>query len=144
VARRALLEAMVYVTRRADRTIFFSSHLLSDVERVADRIAVLEEGRLRTHCALEFFRDRVRRLVLRFPGQPPELPTIPGLLDSIRRENEVAVTLVGDSEEAAEQLRRLGAEHVEQVSIDLEEAFISYVGHRGSGSFLGPGTGATS
>jgi ABC-2 type transport system ATP-binding protein len=144
VARRALLEAMVYVTRRADRTIFFSSHLLSDVERVADRIAVLDGGYLRAYCALEFFRDRVRRLVLRFPGQPPELATIPGLLDSVRRENEVAVTVVGDSGAADEQLRLLGAEGIEQVPIDLEEAFISYVGHRGGGSFLGPGTGATS
>ena len=45
VARRSLLQSMLYVTRQADRTIFFSSHLLSDVERVADRIAVLDGRR---------------------------------------------------------------------------------------------------
>lgn len=144
VARRALLEAMVYVTRRADRTILFSSHLLSDVERVADRIAVLDSGQLRACCALESFRDHVRRQVLHFPGAPPELPTIPGLLDSVRRDREIAVTVVGDGKAAAEAFRRLGAERIEQVEIDLEEAFISYVGRRGSGSFLLPGTGAPS
>jgi ABC-2 type transport system ATP-binding protein len=142
VARRGLLEAMVYVTRHQDRTIFFSSHLLSDVERVADRIAVLDRGQLRACCALEFFRDRVRRLVLRFPGRPPELPTIPGLLDSARTEDELAVTLVGDDEAAEEEFTRLGAQRVEQVPIDLEEAFISYVSSRGSRSFLLPGAGA--
>jgi ABC-2 type transport system ATP-binding protein len=144
VARRSLLEAMVFVTRRRDRTIFFSSHLLSDVERVADRIAVLDRGELRASCALESFREHVRRLIVRFPGEPPKLPAIPGLLDSVRTEDEIAVTFAGDPEAAEEQLRRLGASHIEQAPIDLEEAFISYVGDRGTRNFLLPVTGAPS
>ena len=59
VARRSLLEAMVYVTRGKDRTIFFSSHLIHDVERVADYIAVLDRGQLRACCGLDEFRDRI-------------------------------------------------------------------------------------
>jgi ABC-2 type transport system ATP-binding protein len=144
VARRALLEAMVYVTRRQDRTIFFSSHLVSDVERVADRIAILDRGQLRACCALEFFRDRIRRLILHFPDRPPELPAISGLLDSARTENEVAVTYVGNDGAAEEQFRRLGAERIEPVPIDLEEAFISYVGNRGSRTLLLPDSGGPS
>jgi ABC-2 type transport system ATP-binding protein len=144
VARRALLEAMVYVTRGQDRTIFFSSHLLSDVERVADRIAVLDQGKLCACCAVESFRDRVRRLVVHFAGRPPELPNIPGLLDSVRSENEIAVTVVSEGGAAEEEFRHLGARRIEQVPIDLEEAFISYVGKRGSRSFVLPGSGAPS
>ena len=139
VARRALLEAMVYVTRREDRTIFFSSHLLSDVERVADRIAVLDRGRLCACCAVESFRERVRRVVAHFPGHPPETMSIPGLLDSVRSERQIAVTVVDEQDAIEEELRRLGADRVEQVPIDLEEAFISYVGKRGSRSFTLPG-----
>ena len=144
VARRALLEAMVYVTRGVDRTILFSSHLLGDVERVADQIAVLDVGHLRACCTLETFRGHVRRQVLRFAGSPPEMPAIPGLLDSVRRENEVLVTIVGDGKAAAEVFRRMGAERIEPVEMDLEEAFISYVGRRGNGSFILPGSGAPS
>jgi ABC-2 type transport system ATP-binding protein len=142
VARRALLEAMVYVTRSADRTIFFSSHLVSDVERVADRIAVLDQGRLAACCTLESFRNRVRRLVGHFAGSPPQDLSVPGLLDSLRSGSEVAVTVVTEDGAAEEALRRLGADRVEAVPIDLEEAFISYVGKRGSRSFLLPGSGA--
>ncbi len=142
VARRGLLEAMVHVTRRTDRTILFSSHLLSDVERVADRIAVIDSGRLRACCGLEYFRERVRRLVLRFPGRPPELPAIAGLLESIRSEREIAVTIVGEKGKADEELARVGAERIEQVPIDLEEAFISYVGKRDRVSILLAGSGA--
>ncbi len=136
VARRGLLEAMVYVTRRQDRTIFFSSHLLSDVERVADRIAVMDRGRLVASCSLDTFRDRIRRLVVEFPDTPPDLPAVPGLLDSIRTDRQVAVTLVDAADDAEDQFRRLGASRVEPVAIDLEEAFISYVGKRGNRRLL--------
>lgn len=142
VARRALLEAMVYVTRNTDRTILFSSHLLSDVERVADRIAVLDQGRLCACCAVESFRDRVRRLVAHFPARPPETLSVPGLLDAVRSERQVAITAVSSEDFLERELRRLGADRVEAVPIDLEEAFISYVGKRGNRSFLVPGSGA--
>ena len=49
-ARRSLLEAMIYFTRSRERTIFFSTHLLDDVERVADHVAVLDYSILRA-CA---------------------------------------------------------------------------------------------
>ena len=54
VARRSLLESMVYATRRADRTIIFSSHLLADIERMADHIAVLDYSVLRRMFARYF------------------------------------------------------------------------------------------
>jgi ABC-2 type transport system ATP-binding protein len=131
VARRALVESMIYVTRRADRTIFFSSHLLSDMERVADRIAVLDHARLRACCSMDEFRRRVRRFVLRFSGKPPELPDLPGLLDALATEDELAITLVDPDAGVQEQIARLRPLHIEEVPLDLEEAFISYLGERG-------------
>ena len=64
VARRSLLESMVYATRKADRTIIFSSHLLADIERMADHIAVLDYSVLRAQCSLETFRSCVQQFVL--------------------------------------------------------------------------------
>jgi ABC-2 type transport system ATP-binding protein len=131
IARRALVESMIYVTRQSDRTIFFSSHLLSDMERVADRIAVIDRARLRACCTIEEFRRRVRRMVLRFPGRPPELPDLPGLLDVLTTESELALTLVDPDMAVQEQFERLRPIHREEIPLDLEEAFISYVGERG-------------
>ena len=136
VARRALLESMVYVTRQADRTIFFSSHLLSDVERVADRIAVLDRGQLRSCCSLGTFRSRVRRVVLRFKGRPPEAPDIPGLLHAIRTEQEMSLTIANYDGQTEALIEKLGAEDLQHVPIDLEEAFIDYVGERGERHFF--------
>src|SRR5271170_62449 len=84
VARRSLLQSMLYVTRQPNRTILFSSHLLSDVERVADRIVVLDGHALRADCTVELFRERLRHYVLKFRDTPPPTPEIPGLLESFR------------------------------------------------------------
>src|SRR5262249_7109129 len=86
-ARRSLLEAMIYFTPSRERTIFFSRHLLDDVERVADHVAVLDYSVLRACASVETFRECVRRLVVRFPSEPPrKLPVIPGLLRVTRSE----------------------------------------------------------
>ncbi|MGO8674085.1 MAG: ABC transporter ATP-binding protein [Capsulimonadaceae bacterium] len=136
VARRSLLQSMVYVTRKADRTILFSSHLLTDVERVADRIGVLDHGVLRADCGVETFRDRVRQLTVRFAGPPPPLTGITGLLDSLRLDDQVVLTVANYSDATLEQLNRLGATSIEPAAIALEDAFISYTGERGERSLF--------
>src|SRR6185436_21068063 len=95
--RHSLVEAMVEVMRRPGRTILFSTHHLDDVERVADRIAIIERGRLRADCTLEEFMARVRRVVLRFPGDAPEPPRLPGLLRHRRSGRELSLDLSSGS-----------------------------------------------
>jgi len=62
VARRSLVESMIYLTRRSDRTIFFSTHQLADMERVADYVAVLDQSVLRACCPLDAFRNSVQQV----------------------------------------------------------------------------------
>ena len=136
-ARRSLLEAMVYFTRDRERTIFFSSHLLDDVERVADRVAVLDYSVLRVCCSADTFRDHVRRLVVRFPAEPPrKLPKIPGLLQATRAENELTLVVANFNGKTERDLELLGAEAVEEQPISLEDALIAHVGRQGDRSFF--------
>src|SRR5437667_5164701 len=136
VARRSLLESMIYLTRRSDRTILFSSHQLADVERVADHIAVLDRSILRACCPLETFRHSVQKVRLRFPGTPPAVPQIPGLLQAFRAEGELRVTCVHYNGSTEKALRSLNPTAVEIVPLSLEDAFISYLGERGEKSFI--------
>ena len=66
--------------KAAGRTIFFSSHVLSEVERVCDRVAIVRAGRL---VALEetaaLLARRKRNVVIRFSGPSPRLETVPGV-----------------------------------------------------------------
>lgn len=136
VARISLLEAMIYVTRGTTRTILFSSHLLTDVERVADVIAVMDRGVLRAHCSIEEFRQRVRQFILHYTERPPSAPSWPNLLHSFRTDRDLTLTLANCPEEIAAQLDSLGAQSWEENALGLEEALVSYVGQRGEKSFF--------
>jgi ABC-2 type transport system ATP-binding protein len=136
-ARRSLLEAMIYFTRSRERTIFFSTHLLDDVERVADHVAVLDYSVLRACCSADTFRDRVCRLVVRFPSEPPRrLPAIPGLLRVSRTENELSLVVANLNGRTERDLEALGAVAVDELPISLEDALIAHVGRQGDKSFL--------
>jgi ABC-2 type transport system ATP-binding protein len=136
-ARRSLLEAMIYFTRSRERTIFFSTHLLDDVERVADYVAVLDYSVLRVCCSADTFRERVRRLVARFPGEPPRmLPAIPGLLRVTRGDNELSLIVANVNGRTERDLEALGAVAVDEQPLSLEDALIAHVGRQGDKSFL--------
>ncbi len=136
VTRRGLLQSMLYVTRQPNRTILFSSHLLSDVERVADRIIVLDHGVLRADCTIELFQERLRHYVLKFRETPPPTPELPGLLESFRTDRELALSLVNATPETIDRLAAMAPESIQQVDMTLEDAFVSYVGERGEKTFF--------
>ncbi len=137
VARRSLVESMIFLTRQADRTIFFSSHHLADVERVADDVAVLDRSVLRASCPLEVFREQVRQYRLRFAGTPPPVASLPGFLQAVRTApQELRVTLVQRNGTAVEALRALAPLEMEPTPLTLEDAVIAYLGERGEKSFI--------
>ena len=83
--------------RRAGRTIFFSSHILSEVERVCDRVAIVRKGELvaLTDVA-ELLGRRRRRVELRFAGSPPQLAGVPGISDVYVHDDVLTCQLEGD------------------------------------------------
>jgi ABC-2 type transport system ATP-binding protein len=136
VARRSLVESMIQLTRRSDRTIFFSTHQLDDMERVADSVAVLDHGILRACCPLDAFRDSVRQVQLRFSGAPPALPEIPGLIQAVRTDGAIRIVCVHYDERVDQVLQSLKPSELQISEIRLEDALISYLGRRGEKSFV--------
>ncbi|HVX86260.1 MAG TPA: ABC transporter ATP-binding protein [Phycisphaerae bacterium] len=128
VARRSLLESMVHASRKADRTIVFSSHLLADIERMADHIAILDYSVLRAQCSLDTFRSCVQCFVLSFSSPPPAPPAIRGLIQCVVRGRELRLTLVNVTQETLSVLRRMGPVDMREAPISLEDAFVSYLG----------------
>jgi ABC-2 type transport system ATP-binding protein len=111
--------------RAAGRTIFFSSHVLSEVERVCDRVAVVRAGRLvAIEDVRELVRHRKRRVELRLDGPVPELAAIPGVTDLAVESDRLTCALEGDPRPF---LAAIASAPVTDVSIEpasLEEAFL--------------------
>jgi ABC-2 type transport system ATP-binding protein len=128
---------MIYFTRTRERTIFFSTHLLDDVERVADHVAVLDYSVLRVCCSADTFRERVHRLMARFPSEPPrQLPAIPGLLRVSRSEDLLTLIVANLNGRTERDLEALGAQSVEELPLSLEDGLIAHLGRQGDKGFL--------
>ena len=74
VARREFLDLLAGQARQRGRTTLFSSHLIEEVDRVADRIGIIEAGRMRYEGSLAELKATVRRV--REP-RPPSIPPTP-------------------------------------------------------------------
>jgi len=79
-ARREFLELVREQARSHRRTTFFSSHIVEEVERVADRVGILDGGVLQYEGSIDHLRSSVRRVVLR--GSPDQEPASPGAGES--------------------------------------------------------------
>ena len=139
VARRALVESMIHLTRRPDRTILFSTHQLADVERVADWIGVMDGSVLRANCTLETFTNRVLQARLFFSEAVPSNVEIPGLLKVRRFPGELRLIYVRGNDAQESALQNLGAQRMELVPLSLEDALLSYLGDRGEQSLTQSG-----
>ena len=116
VVRRDFLESMIQIIQRTGRTILFSSHILGDVERVADRIGILVNGVLRVDCLTEHFKRAVKKLVLTFDGPPQAFPLREGVVGDMVIGNRRELVIANYSEE-----HRAAAEALDPVSIDVLE-----------------------
>jgi ABC-2 type transport system ATP-binding protein len=113
--------------RREGRTVFFSSHVLSEVERLCDRVAIIRAGHLMAiHEVNELLARRRRRVTIRWRGAAPDLSSLPGLEDVQVDGSRVIGTLSG---EVAGFVRAIASPNLEDLTIEpasLEEAFLEY------------------
>src|SRR5262249_46631825 len=126
VVRRDFLESMIHLIQRKGRTIFFSSHILGDVERVADRIGVMVDSVLRVDCPTDLFKSSLRKVSLEFTGSVPELPALAGLASQRQYGGKLELVIVGYGDQQAAIVESLGAVSVDVAEMNLEDAFVAY------------------
>ncbi len=126
VTRRDFLMSMVHLVQRQGRTILFSSHILADVERVADRIGILVDGVLRVDCPTEHFKQGVRKVVLEFPGPPPPFPGCAGLVQAWQVGHRLELVIVGFGPDQRQVIESLSPLSWDVAGLNLEDAFVAY------------------
>ncbi len=126
VVRREFLDVMIDLIQESGRTLLFSSHILTDVERVADRVAIVVDGVLRVNAPLEVVKARIRRVHAFFDGDATPMPAVAGLVRGVRRRNEWVLTVAGETAASEAAARGLGARAVDVEGLGLEDLFIEY------------------
>jgi len=125
VARHEVLTELMDVLRDENRSILFSSHNTVDVERISDRIAFIDRGRLIDSRDKEDFLERWRRIQLQVPPGTT-LPEIPHVVSRVTDGQFVTLTTNHFSDDT---LARLGATVREVHRMSLEEIFVANVMH---------------
>jgi ABC-2 type transport system ATP-binding protein len=129
---QAEFQELVEETRNAGGTVFLSSHVLSEVQRVADRVVVIRNGRSLFTGAVEDLRRAARQpFTVWFSGATPsgdELRGVPGVAEVDARGNEVRGVVEGSPSALLSLLARYPVEHLLMPEPELEDAFLRLYG----------------
>jgi ABC-2 type transport system ATP-binding protein len=128
IVRREILTAIIRTVADEGRTVLFSSHLLDEVERVADRVAMIVEGRLVLCAPMEQLKTGYQRLVVRLPEGRSRLAEGPdnGVLSERILEGRSHFVYQGDEDAARAYTATLGVEVLEMASPTLEDIFVAH------------------
>ena len=109
-------------------TIFFSSHQIPEVERIADQVCILHRGRLVLNASLDNIRESYRQVELVFPNVPSESEVRLAGVESIQTKGrQMRVVVSGNVELLVERAHDLRASSVEVAPIGLREVFMETV-----------------
>lgn len=129
LVRREFLESMADLAA-AGRTVVLSSHLIGEVERVADIVAIMREGRVLLVEHLDSLKRTTREITITMDAATATLPSLPGEVVSSKRRTRQWQLLVRGIEDDV-QLDQLSLVDsvvaMETRTPSLEEIFVAYM-----------------
>jgi ABC-type multidrug transport system ATPase subunit len=127
IVRREFIETVIGAYQEGapgERTVFVSTHLISEFEGLIDEFTIIEAGREVLTLEADAARERYQKIYARFSREPERLDLTNVSL--LRREGrEIEIVANGNSVEIMERLRARAPEHLAIESLTLEEIFVS-------------------
>jgi ABC-2 type transport system ATP-binding protein len=119
---------LVAAAARDGRTVFLSSHILSEAQRIADRVAIVRDGRLELVEAVETLRARaLTRVTATFAEPPPgeAFSRVPGVQVLGRHGHVVELSLSGSADALVKELARHEVLALDSREADLDDIFLA-------------------
>lgn len=112
----------------AGATVFFSSHILPEVQAVCDRVGIIREGALAATERVETLtRQQFKRIRLAFAAEPPAGAfDLEGVAVTSQSEREVTLEVRQNLSEVLARAAGLGVADIETIPVTLEEIFLTY------------------
>ena len=133
LVQQTVLE-MVREVKADGRTVFFSSHILSEVQAVCDRVGIIRDGQI---AALQKVEDlvaaRLNRLTMIFDSLPEkETFTIQGVTELERGEKSITLEVQENLAEVLAVAAQRGIKDIETHNLSLEDIFLTYYSKEGT------------
>ena len=111
------------------QTVFLSSHILSEVEALCDRVGILRAGRLVEEGTLQELRHlSAQTFEVTFSGAPPALPELPGVRVAEAGANALRLEVTGEVRPLLHELARHPVVSLTSREPSLEEIFLHHYG----------------
>ncbi|MFK7737876.1 MAG: ATP-binding cassette domain-containing protein [Pirellulaceae bacterium] len=121
VSKQAFLESLLYSSNAEGRTTIYCSHQMDEVEKVADHLIVMEQGKLINVSAPDEFCERIDYWVAQF-DVTPQIERLPGLLQSRVIEGEHHVMVLDQDATLQSEFEKLGANSAFRSRVNLSQA----------------------
>jgi len=128
-ARKALYDSIRDHVSSSDATAVVTTHIIGDVERVADEVAIIDAGRLILHAPLEDLREHVRQVEIPASDSPPDLGNLVSVLGCVQLGGTSVVWIKRNGVDDDEIRRRLGTGATIR-HVDLETLYLAIAEHR--------------
>ena len=122
--RRDFLRTILDMAMTGHKTVLFSTHITSDLERVADRVAILKDGRIAYYGELDALKDQVKRLYISADRPLPRALRLAGTLSEQTDANQAVVTVQGVTPQMIAEVEHTYAATVEVQDLNLEDIFL--------------------
>jgi ABC-2 type transport system ATP-binding protein len=127
IVRREFIQTVIGAYQEADpgnRTVFVSTHLISEFEGLIDRFTIIENGRAELTLGADEARSRYKKIRARFAAAAPVVD-FPEARHVRREGRELELTVNGHSEEILQRLQALAPEELTTETLTLEEIFVA-------------------
>jgi ABC-2 type transport system ATP-binding protein len=124
MARREFLSEVLNIAGQPNRTVVFSTHITSDIERVADTVAILKDGQIVYHGELGELKDSVKRLHFSAAATLPGSFAVPGALSTRIDGNQAMVAARDVTPEVISELCNQWKADVQIEDLSLEDIFL--------------------
>lgn len=122
-----VLQALVAHVAGESATVFFSSHQLSEVEQIADHVAIIDRGQTVVAGALDDLRARYQRIQLVFDGEAPDIRVHAPGSHRVQRKGRVLTVLTSSGAVVAEELRGYRPASLDATAVTLKDIFLESV-----------------
>ncbi|GGC65846.1 ABC transporter ATP-binding protein [Undibacterium terreum] len=140
VAKRTLLESLMYSSAAQETTIIYCSHQMEEIERIADHLIIMELGRLRYMSEPDELCQRVRLWAADMAGNQADLHRLPGLLEIQQIDGVTQLMMMDAPADFETHLGSMGARHISNSAVGLNRAVDSllasgHISRRAAGNF---------
>src|SRR5262249_48596072 len=123
-----VLQALVAHVAGEETTVFFSSHQIAEVEQIADRVVIVDRGRVVIDGVLDDLKETCCRIQLVFDSDAPQMNFRAHGVARIGRKGRVLTIFARDgAEEIVDEARALRPVSVEVLPVTLKEIFLQTV-----------------